>query len=89
MSSNDSNSPILTVDDGWYMQRDSNDVDIYVFAYQRDYLEAIRDFYNLTGPVPKITKICLGELVGRYYPYDDKKYVELLKKFEHENIPFP
>lgn len=83
----DSNSPILS-DDGWFEHRESNDVDVYIFGYNRHYLDALDDFYKLTGSQPKLPRYALGNWWSRYYPYSEETYLELMDKFEEEAVPF-
>ncbi|WP_311678289.1 glycoside hydrolase family 31 protein [Sneathia vaginalis] len=83
----DSNSPIL-LENGWYEDRNSNEIDLYVFAYKRNYKEALKDFFLLTGPQPKLPRYALGNWWSRYYPYDENSYKDLLEKFENEKLPF-
>lgn len=83
----DSKSPILK-EDGWFEQRNSNDVDFYIFGYYRDYLEALDAFYKLTGPQPKLPRYALGNWWSRYYPYTETTYIDLMDQFEAKEIPF-
>lgn len=83
----DSHSPIL-LETGWYKERESNDIDLYIFGYKRDYLSALNDFYQLTGSQPKLPRYALGNWWSRYYAYSEDSYVELMDRFEEEETPF-
>ncbi|TLQ39871.1 DUF4968 domain-containing protein [Ruoffia tabacinasalis] len=84
---NDTNTPIL-LEDGWFKERESNQEDIYVFGYKTDYLEALNDYYLLTGPQPKLPRYALGNWWSRYYQYSEESYLNLLDSFYEERIPF-
>lgn len=83
----DSNSPIFLADD-WFQERNSNQEDLYVFAYKRNYLDALNDYYELTGHQPKLPRYALGNWWSRYYPYSEESYLDLMNQFENEQIPF-
>lgn len=83
----DSNTLAIT-DDGWVEPRDKSKTDIYLFAYCKDYLECLKDFYELTGRTPLLPRFALGNWWSRYYPYTDKEYIQLMDKFREKNIPF-
>ncbi|OFK57024.1 hypothetical protein HMPREF2811_06815 [Globicatella sp. HMSC072A10] len=83
----DSNTPVFK-SDGWYKKRESNQIDIYIFGYKNDYFQALDDFYQLTGPQPKLPRYTLGNWWSRYYPYSEDSYVALMDRFQDEKIPF-
>lgn len=83
----DSRSLLLT-EDGWLAPRCGGVQDLYFFGYGRDFLDAIRDFYRLTGPAPMLPRYALGNWWSRYYPYDEAGYLALMDRFAKEEIPF-
>lgn len=83
----DSNSPILQKE-GWMSLRESNDIDLYIFGFNRDYLGALDTFYELTGPQPKLPRYALGNWWSRYYPYSEESYLELMDQFHEKQVPF-
>lgn len=83
----DTDSRVL-LENGWFENRKSNQEDLYVFGYKREYLEALDDYYKLTGPQPKLPRYALGNWWSRYYPYTEESYLNLMDKFKHEEIPF-
>lgn len=62
-------------------------VDLYLFAYGRDYKGALRDFYHLTGPTPALPRYALGNWWSRFYPYTEGSYKALMERFAAENVP--
>ena len=72
----------------WVMPRDHAETDFYFFGYGRRYTEAVQDFYKLAGPTPLLPRFALGNWWSRYYKYTEKSYLELMDRFEKENIPF-
>ena len=84
----DKGSMLLT-EDGWIERREDIDAeDLYFFGYGVDYLGCLKDYYKLTGATPILPKYALGNWWSRYYKYTEKSYLELMDRFEKENIPF-
>lgn len=61
--------------------------DRYWFAYGRNYLAQLRDFFRLTGEVPLIPKYALGNWWSRYRAYTQEEYRNLMQKFIDKEIP--
>ena len=83
----DSESHIL-LEDGWIEPRKKGVQDIYFFGYGHDYKKALKDFYYLSGHTPMLPRFALGNWWSRYYRYTEDTYIELMERFERENIPF-
>ncbi len=83
----DSKSLVLT-EDGWIEPRKSKGEDLYFWGYGHDYLESLKDFYYLCGKLPMVPRYALGNWWSRYYKYTEKSYMELMERFEKENLPF-
>ncbi|MBQ9038529.1 MAG: hypothetical protein IJ119_03470 [Clostridia bacterium] len=62
-------------------------VDVYLFAYGRDFKGALRDFYRLTGPTPALPRYALGNWWSRFYPYTEEAYMALMERFAAEDVP--
>ena len=61
--------------------------DRYYFAYGKDYLRQLQDFYRLTGPVPLIPKFALGNWWSRYRAYTQEEYRSLMQTFIDKKLP--
>ncbi len=72
----------------WVVPRNHEETDIYFFGYGRRYVEAVRDFYTLSGPTPLLPRYALGNWWSRYYRYTQAEYLELMDRFKNEGIPF-
>ena len=83
----DSKFLVLT-EDGWIEPRKSKGEDLYFWGYGHDYLEALKDFYYLCGKLPMVPRYALGNWWSRYYKYTEESYMELMERFEKENLPF-
>ena len=83
----DSHSQII-LDNGWIEPRGKGVKDIYFFGYGHDYKEALKDFYYLSGKMPMLPRYALGNWWSRYYKYTEDSYMELMDRFEQENLPF-
>ena len=85
-----------TLDDSRSFVFDENDqikvknhvqTDMYFFAYGREYLKAIQDFYRLSGNTPLLPRYALGNWWSRYWKYTEESYMKLINTFEEEEIP--
>ena len=83
----DSRSQVL-LEDGWIEPRKKGIDDLYFFGYGHDYKEALKDFYYLSGKTPMLPRYALGNWWSRYYKYTEKSYMELMDRFQEENLPF-
>lgn len=61
---------------------------MYFFGYGHRYIEAVRDFYRLTGPTPLLPRFAMGNWWSRYYRYTQDGYLALMDRFKREGIPF-
>ena len=82
----DSNS-LLIAQDGHILPRKAPGTDRYYFIYGRNYTEAIRDYFHLTGFPPLIPRFALGNWWSRYKAYTAQEYLDLMQRFEDEKIP--
>ncbi len=83
----DSRSQIL-LEDGWIAPRKKGIWDLYFFGYGNDYKQALRDFYFLCGKTPMLPRFALGNWWSRYYKYTEQTYMDLMERFDQENLPF-
>ena len=83
----DSASQIL-LEDGWLEPRKKGIQDLYFWGYGHDYTQALQDFYHLCGSAPMLPRFALGNWWSRYYRYTQDSYLELMDRFQKENIPF-
>jgi alpha-glucosidase (family GH31 glycosyl hydrolase) len=86
----DDSASMLFDDEGFVATRKNGEgrIDGYLFAYGHDYAGAVRALYLLSGNQPLLPRWALGNWWSRYYAYSDKEYLELMDRFEEENIPF-
>ncbi len=83
----DSVSLALT-EEGWVVPRKKGSLDLYFWGYGGDYLECLKDFYYLCGKTPMLPRFALGNWWSRYYEYTEESYLELMRRFDEEGIPF-
>ncbi len=83
----DGKSQVL-LEDGWIEPRKKGVEDLYFFGYGHDYKEALKDFYHLSGKTPMLPRYALGNWWSRFYPYTEEGYMELMERFDKENLPF-
>lgn len=82
----DDSKSLLLMPDGTIAPREKC-ADRYYFAYGRDYLDQLRDFFKLTGEVPLIPKFALGNWWSRYRAYTQEEYRTLMQRFIDEELP--
>ena len=82
----DDSKSLLLEQDGTILPREKCS-DLYYFAYGQNYLEQLKDFFRLTGPVPLIPKFALGNWWSRYKAYTQKEYRSLMQEFIDREIP--
>ncbi len=61
--------------------------DLYFFAYGKDYAAGLKAFAQLTGKTPMLPRYALGNWWSKYEKYTEDSYMELLQKFEQEQVP--
>ncbi len=83
----DDSASMLMDGDGNLLPAAPHGVDVYLFAYGRDYRGALRDFYHLTGPAPALPRFALGNWWSRFYPYTEQSYMALVERFAAEGVP--
>lgn len=84
----DSKTMLLNNENGWVEVRTPGTVDCYFWGYGFRYLEAVKDFYRLTGAPPMLPAYALGNWWSRYHKYTQQEYQALIERFEKEEIPF-
>lgn len=84
---NDTES-MLFEENGWIAGRKSGKrSDEYIFMYGRDYREAIRAYYAVSGSQPLLPRYAMGNWWSRYHAYDEKEYLELHDHFDKDDVP--
>lgn len=88
INSLDDSKSLVINEDGFVESRKGDVVDMYVFAYGRHHLDSLKAFYNLTGNPPLLPRYALGNWWSRYWEYSETEYLELMDKFDKEDLPF-
>ncbi|MDD6660013.1 MAG: glycoside hydrolase family 31 protein, partial [Eubacteriales bacterium] len=81
----DSNSFLLD-ESGHFVPRGGGK-DYYCFAYGNDYRQTIKAFLKISGITPLVPRYALGVWWSRYHAYTDDEYLNLMDRFEKENVP--
>ena len=72
---------------GFLQPRQSAGTDWYVFAYGRDYVGGLRDYYDLAGRIPLLPKWALGIWWSRWEPYKQSDLERIVGEFEAHGVP--
>ena len=83
---NDSCSLLFT-ENGWISSRREDTIDLYFFGYGYAYRECLQDYFRLSGRTPLLPRFVFGNWWSRFFAYSDVSYIELMKRFQEENIP--
>lgn len=78
----------LLLVDGEVRPRKAKGKDKYIFAYGRNYRDALTDFFFMTGEVPLLPRYVLGNWWSRYHAYTQKEYIDLMDAFAERKLPF-
>ena len=83
----DDSKSLLLQADGMVSVRESDEQDIYVFAFGTDRIGAVQALLKLTGEIPLVPRFVLGNWWSRYYPYSQAEYENLMLEFRRKEIP--
>jgi alpha-glucosidase (family GH31 glycosyl hydrolase) len=83
---NDSN-PIIRNENGILQKTNSEEIDIYLFMYKRDFGLCLKDYFTLTGYPPLLPRYALGIWWNRDRIYNFDNIKELIKTFNKYEIP--
>ena len=85
-SFDDSKSKLI-LDDGTLGEPPENHLDIYVFMYDKDFKQALLDYFKMTGAPALIPRYALGNWWSRNITYSDTTLYQLIRNFERNKIP--
>ena len=83
----DDSRSLIIDKNGRIIPRKAQGEDLYWFAYGRRYIEAVQDYFRLTGFPPLIPRFALGNWWSRYKAYTAEEYKNLMQRFINEKIP--
>ncbi len=83
----DDGKSLLLGEDGWIVPQSGPRNDLYFFGYGHCYVQCLKDFFHLCGKPPMLPRYALGNWWSRYYDYSRDSYLELMDRFEREQIP--
>jgi hypothetical protein len=84
----DDSPSFLFTGDGWLGTRVPGRRDLYVFAYGRDYADAVNALYQLSGAPTRLPRWALGNWWSRYHLYSADSHLALVDRFRDEGLPF-
>lgn len=77
----------IIMEDGTLANALDNHLDIYVFMYDRDFKQALFDYFKMTGAPSLIPRYALGNWWSRNILYDEQSALQLVRQFERNKIP--
>ncbi len=87
MASLDDTSSLIFHEDGTTSYNTELRVDTYLFMYNQDFEEALKDYYQITGFPALIPRYALGNWWSSNNAYNDLELKTLIDNFEHNQIP--
>ena len=85
VSIDDSKSLIIKNDE--FFQRNTKEIDIYLFMYKRDFGLCLRDYCTLTNKPIMLPRYMFGNIWNKDTYYTDQNLKTLINKFNKNNIP--
>ena len=86
VSFDDSRTPILS-ENGNLISPNYNNIDTYLFIYNKDFGFALRDYFNLTGHAPLIPRYALGNWWFKNEAYNIRDLQNIVNHFKKNDIP--
>lgn len=86
VSFDDSKNLVIEAD-GRIIPRAEDSVDVYLFAYRKDFGLCLKDYFDLTGKPPLLPRYALGNWWAKNHSYKEADIIKLFAKFAHHNIP--
>ncbi len=83
----DDSASYIIESDGTIASRPKKIVDIYLFAYRKDFGLCLKDYFDLTGKPPLLPRYALGIWWSRNCIYNEEQVFRLLDKFNKNDIP--
>ncbi len=77
----------IFLESGELVNRDVQELDIYLFAYGKDFEGCLKDYFNLTGRPSLIPRYALGNWWDKNEAYDDHSLKKLIDEFDNQEIP--
>ncbi len=72
---------------GLVTKRTNNGIDIYLFVYNKDFHQCLKDYYSITGYPNLIPRYALGNWWYKNETYSSESCLALTKEFEDKGIP--
>ncbi len=73
--------------DGFMTPNNTKRIDIYLFAYRRDFGLCLKDYFTLTGYPPMIPRYALGIWWNRDQIYTEEDAKKLIRTFNKYDVP--
>jgi len=83
----DDTNGYLINESGILVPKNTNNIDLYLFVYRKDFLAALKDYFMLTGFPEMLPRYALGIWWSKNTNYDLKDIRYLVSKFERNEIP--
>ncbi|MDY3897335.1 MAG: glycoside hydrolase family 31 protein, partial [Prevotella sp.] len=71
----------------WNERADAHAMDVYLFAYGRNYRKAVADYISIAGRIPLPPDYVFGYWYSKYASYSADDYRQIISDLKNNNIP--
>ena len=71
----------------WNERADAHAMDVYLFAYGRNYRKAVADYISIAGRIPLPPDYVFGYWYSKYASYSADDYRQIMSDLKNNNIP--
>jgi hypothetical protein len=83
----DDSASLVFDSQGWLTERVPGGVDVYFWAYGKDYRLGMAEYYRLAGKPGLVPRWALGNWWSRYWNYTAEELQALMEEFRRRQIP--
>lgn len=83
----DDTDSLIFDDNGTLAPRTDKEIDVYLFAYKKDFALCLKDYFNLTGYPPLIPRYALGNWWSKNDVLTSNDIIKTIERFKKEEIP--
>ena len=80
-------SKSLVIDNDQYVPRNNDNIDIYVFLYNKDFGSCLKDYFALTGKPSLIPRYALGTWWYKNEAYNTEDILQIKDNYHTNNLP--
>ena len=83
----DDSKNYIIFENGELKANENNQLDIYVFMYNKDYFYCLNDYYMLTGFPEMLPRYAFGTMVTKNANYNQYSLIQSIRKYQEHSVP--